>query len=54
MCREAAGSEPAAGGTDGGQISKAGVQSCQEPLMYFPAGERVVSGIIPQMAAADL
>ena len=45
VCREVAGSEPAAGVTDIEHISNLGVQSCQGSLILF-RGDFDVSGLI--------
>ena len=51
VCREAAGSEPAAGVTDIEHLSELGVQSCQGPQTILEVA--YVSGLVSQMAAQD-
>ena len=54
LCREGAGSEPAAGVTDIAHDPEPGVQSCQGPQFTLCGEVRHVSGSVPEMAATDL
>ena len=54
VCREVAGSEPAAGGTGIAQYSESGVQSCQESQLLYEQEAWHVSGSVQKVETADL